>query len=213
MKLNTAGGIALIGGSAAYVGLMAMHPSHGGGAPILGPFSLSGLVHGTALTMKPVLFFGAIALTRWQGFDRPLPLLALCFYGLSAVFTMLAGAMSGLMFPYMMQAAHEPGANIDTIHDFARYTMWLNRSFAQVHVDMVAFAMLIWSLGWRGGGAFGWAVRLVGVAVALGVLGWQMSGTLNLEAHQGALWVTLGEGAWTILAAIGLLTSKEEGAR
>jgi hypothetical protein len=208
MSMERAGACALILGAIAYVALMAVHPSHGGGPNIIGTFSLSALVHATALISKPVLVFGFVALTRSQGFERPLPVLALCFYALAALFTMFAGTMSGVMFPKLAEAAHAPGADIAVIQDFARYTTWLNRSYAQVHFDLSSIAILIWSLSWRGAGMLAWGIRIVGAAVGLGVLGWQLSDTINLEARQGALLITLGHSAWAILAAFALLGRK-----
>lgn len=205
MTMERAGASALILGASAYVALMAVHPSHGGGPDIIGTFSLSALVHATALVGKPVLVFGFVALTRGQGFERPLPVLALCFYALAALFTMFAGTMSGVMFPHLAEAAHTPGANMANIQEFARYTMWLNRSYAQVHFDLSSIAILLWSLGWRGTGAIAWAVRIVGIGVGLAVLGWQLSDTISFEARQGALLITVGHSVWSILAAAALL--------
>lgn len=208
MTTERAGAVALILGASAYVTLMAVHPSHGGGPNIIGTFGLSALVHATALVGKPVLVFGFVALTRSQGFERPLPVLALCFYALAALFTMFAGTMSGVMFPHLTEAAHTPGADMANIQDFARYTMWLNRSYAQVHFDLSSIAILLWSLGWRGTGTISWAVRIVGIGLSLAVLGWQLSDTINFEARQGALLITLAHSLWSILAALTLLHRK-----
>ncbi len=209
MKMERAGAIALILGASAYIALMAVHPSHGGDDPdIIGTFSLSAAVHATALVGMPVLVFGFVALTRCQGFDRPLPVLALSFYALAALFTMFAGTMSGLMFPYLVEAAHAPGGDMASIQEFAQYTMWLNRSYAQAHFDLASIAILLWSLGWRGAGALAWAVRIVGIAVSLAVLGWQLSDTISFEARHGALLITLGHSLWSILAAATLLQSR-----
>jgi len=98
-----------------------------------------------------------------------------------------------------------PGGDVASIQEFARYTTWLNRSFAQVHFDLASIAILIWSLGWRGRGVLDWAVRALGVAVGAGVIAWQLSGTINFEARQGSLLITLGHGLWTMLAAATLV--------
>lgn len=209
MTLERAGAIALILGASAYIALMAVHPSHGGGGNVIGTFSLSALVHATALVAKPVLVFGFVVVTRDQGFERPLPLLALTFYTLAALFTMFAGTMSGVMFPKLAEAAHAPDGDIANIQEFARYTMWLNRSYAQVHFDLASIAILLWSLGWRGVGALAWAVRIFGTAVGLGVIGWQLSGTINFEARQGSLLITLGHSLWSMLAAATLLLQRK----
>lgn len=214
MSMKRAGGVALIAGAAIYIALMAVHPSHGGGPNIIGTFSLSAVVHAAALIGKPILVFGFVVLTQAQGSERPLPLLALSFYALAALFTMFAGTLSGVVFPKLIEVAHAPGADIASIQAFARYTTWLNRSFAQVHFDLASIAILIWSLGWRGGGVLDRAVRGCGVAVGASVIAWQLSGTINFEARQGALLITLGHGLWTMLAAATLLaTTRKDSTR
>lgn len=205
MSMERSGGIALAVGALAYIALMAVHPSHAGGHPIIGTFSLSGVVHATALVVQPILVFGFVVFTRHISFGRPLALLGLCFYVISAFFTMMAGTMSGLMFPFMVSAAHQPGADMESIRAFAQYTTWLNRSFAQVHFDLASLAILFWSIGLPAKSPLGWIARVAGVAVAVGVLGWHLSGAMNIEARQGALIVTLAQGAWTLLVAAMLL--------
>lgn len=208
MNMERAGALALIVAGVAYAALMAVHPSHAGGHPVIGSFSLSGVVHAVALTLKPILVFGYIVFARHLGLDRPVILLGLCFYLMSAMFTMLAGTMSGLVFPYIIEAAHAPGADVDGIREFARYTTWLNRSFAQVHYNIAAIGILLWSIGWAAKSVIDWIGRAVGVVGSLFVLGWQLSGTINFEAQQGALWVTLAQVAFALAAALALLTAK-----
>lgn len=210
MSMERAGGLALATGAIAYIALMSVHPSHAGGNPQFGPFTLSGIVHGVALTVKPILVFGFFAFSRWLSFEKPLVALAFSFYALAALFTMLAGTMSGLMFPYMVAAAHAPGGDVESIRLLAQYTTWLNRSFAQVHYDFVSVAILLWSIAWPAKSPLAWIARALGVAVGVGVLGWQFSGTMNLEACQGALIVTAAQGVWTLCAAAALLHAKKD---
>jgi hypothetical protein len=207
MNMERWGAVALIVASLFYIALMAVHPSHAGG-PIIATFSLSGVVHATAMVMKPVFLFGIIVFSRHLGWERPLVLLGLCFYVLAAPFTMLAGTMSGVVFPYMIQAAHTPGADVAAIQPFAQYTTWLNRSFALVHYQLVSIAILLWCIAWPARGALAWIARVVGFISAAGVIGWFLSGTINLEARQGALIVTVAHGLWTLLAAAVLLTTR-----
>jgi hypothetical protein len=200
MTLDRAGAAALILGSIAYIALMAVHPSHVG-APIIGHLSLSALVHGTALATAPVLAFGYVALAVRLGFDRALPVLGLTFALLGIVFGMLAGTMSGLVIPEIMQAAHvsahpgpmpaDPEALRAQLQAAANYT--------------------VWCLSWTGRGVAGWVVRGLGVLAGGAILAWQISGTSNLEAGHGALVVTLGQSLWTLMAASLLLAKRENG--
>lgn len=219
MNLDRGGAVALILGSIAYIALMAVHPSHIG-APVLGHLSLSALVHGTALATAPVLAFGYVALAARLGFDRPIPVLGLSFALLGIVFGMMAGTMSGLVIPEIMQAGHvshqpgpvptDPEALRAQLQASANYTVWLNRSFAQVHYAMFSVAMILWSLAWTGRGFASWIVRGLGVLLGLAILAWQISGASNLEAGHGALMVTLGQSLWTLLGASLLLSPRKD---
>lgn len=218
MDLDRGGAAALIFGSLAYIALMAVHPSHVG-APVLGHLSLSALVHGTALASAPVLAFGYVALAARLGFDRVIPVLGLAFALLGIVFGMMAGTMSGLVIPEIMQAgriSHHPGSvPVDPealrvqLQASANYTVWLNRSLAQVHYAMFSVAMILWSIAWTGRGVAGSIVRGLGLLVGAAILAWQISGMSNLEAGHGALVVTLGQSLWTLMAASLLLSPRK----
>ena len=219
MNLDRGGAVALILGSIAYIALMAVHPTHAGGVPVLGHLSLSALVHGTALATAPVLAFGYVALAARLGFDRAIPVLGLAFALLGIVFGMLAGTMSGLIIPEIMQAAHvtrhagaapvDPVALQAQLQGAANYTVWLNRSFAQVHYAMFSVAMILWCVAWAGRGLAGWVVRGLGLLIGLAILAWQISGMSNLEAGHGALIVTLGQSLWALMASSLLLSPRK----
>jgi hypothetical protein len=216
MANQKAGAWALILGALSFVALMAAHPSHADGAPIIGALTLSSIVHGTAFAMQPILLFGFWSLTRWIG-DRALAQMGLCFYALAAVLTILAASMSGLIIPHIIAVAHHaqgalmPGpVDPSSLQPLANYSVWLNRSFASIHVVYFAAAMLLWSIAWSRQSILGWVVRAVGAVVGLGVIAWAVSGTMTLEAQHGALLVTLVQMAWTLLAAIAMLTSRDE---
>lgn len=220
MNLDRGGAAALIVGSIAYIALMAVHPTHVG-APVLGHLSLSALVHGTALATAPVLAFGYVALAARLGFDRAVPVLGLAFALLGIMFGMMAGTMSGLVIPEIMQAGHgshhpgpmpaDPEALRAQLQASANYTVWLNRSFAQVHYAMFSVAMILWCIAWTGRGVAGWVVRGLGALIGIAILSWQISGMSNLEAGHGALVVTLGQSLWTLIAAALLLSPREKG--
>ena len=215
MTNEKAGAWALILGALSFVALMVAHPSHVEGAPIIGTLTLGAIVHGTAFATQPILLFGFWQLTQWSG-DRALARLALCFYGLAAMLTILAASMSGLIIPQIIAVAHHaqgalmPGpVDPNSLQPLANYSVWLNRSFASVHVVYFAVAMLLWSIAWSRKGILGWIVRAVGALVGVGVIAWAVSGTMTLEAQHGALMVTLVQMAWTLLAAAAMLMSRD----
>lgn len=214
MTNEKAGASALILGALSFIALMAAHPSHAEGPPIIGMLTLGAIVHGTAFATQPILLFGFWQLTHWIG-DRALAKIGLCFYALAAVLTVLAASMSGLIIPQIIAVAHHaPGALIPgpvdptTLQPLANYSVWLNRSFASLHFVYFAVAMLLWSIAWPRAGALSWVARIVGVLVGVGVIVWAVSGTMTLEAQHGALLLTLAQMAWTLLAAAAMLTIK-----
>lgn len=221
MSLDRWGAGALILGSIAYIALMAVHPQHIG-PPVLGHLSLSALVHGTALFIGPMFAFGYWVLAARLGLDRGLPGIGLAFALIGIVFGMFAGTMSGLVIPEIMQAGHithgqvQHGAPIDPealrrqLQAQANYTVWLNRSFAQVHYAMFSLAMICWCIAWTQRGVAGWVVRVLGLLLGVGVLAWQLSGHSNLEAQHGALMVTLAQYLWTLIAASLLLSPRKD---
>lgn len=198
MSVQKAGALALVGGMIAYIALMAAHPSHAEGGPVIAGIALNSLVHGTAILAAPVLLFGAVALTQWLGFNRPLPLLALCFYAIGTAAVMGAASMSGLVMAQLVTAAHTHGAAASGVpfQGLANLTHWINQAFAHIHTAMMSIAVLLWSLAWPKG----WVIRVLGLVIGIGTLAWQLSGTLMLNVHgMGA--VVLLQAIWTISAA------------
>lgn len=206
-----AGAWALILGALSFVALMAAHPSHVGGA-LIGPLSLSDIVHGAAFLMQPVLLYGFWVLTRFMG-DRPLAQIGLCFYGLSATLTMMAATMSALVIARIVDAAHHPEAagravDVGALQQFANYTVWLNRAFASVHVGLFSVAIVLWAIAWPSRTPLALLTRASGVLVGGAVIAWALSGTMTLEAGHGALLVTIAQMSWTLLAAAALLGAR-----
>jgi hypothetical protein len=213
------GGWALILGALSFIALMVVHPMMAGGGPVIGALSLSGIVHGTAIVMQPVLLWGFWQLTRLMA-ERPLAQIALCFYALAAALTLMAAAMSGLIIPEILHAAHAPASMPgpapedphvlqQTLQGQAIYTVWLNQAFAFVQVGLFAIAILLWSIAWPGRTPFVILVRSVGVLGGIGVIAWALSGAMTLEAQHGALLVTVVQMAWTLLAATAMLISRD----
>ncbi|MDZ4867313.1 MAG: hypothetical protein SGI91_08345 [Alphaproteobacteria bacterium] len=199
MTNERAGAIALIAGTIAMIGVMALHPEGVHAGPGAQPVLRLGLiVHGVAIAATPLLTFGFFALSRHIGFDRPLAALAFFFFAFGAIAVMLAAAMSGLVATRLI----EGGAN----HDLLRLEWYLNQAFATIHVAMFSAAFVLYALAWPHKGALGAALQVAGFAIGLGVLAWLFSGTLTLNVHgMGA--VMLAHGLWIILAAFAMLLS------
>lgn len=199
MTNERAGAIALIAGTIAMLGVMALHPSGIHAGPDASMALRVGLiVHAVAIATTPLLTFGFFTLSRHIGFDRPLSALAFVFFAFGAVAVMLAAAMSGLVATRLIEA----GAN----HDLLQLEWYLNQAFATIHVAMFSVSFVLYALAWPHKGALGAALQIAGFAVGLGVLAWLFSGTLTLNVHgMGA--VMLAHGLWIVLAGLALLAS------
>ena len=203
MSNQRAGAWALIASSAAFVLIMAVHPTHVGAPGALG-VTLNGAVHAAALLMIPLWAYGGLALHDHAGRDRPLSTLALTFWLFAAGAILVAATISGFVTPRAIDFAQQSEAGAPALH----LAVWLNRGFAQANAAMTALAILLWSIAWPGGRA-ALALRLWGGAVALGLLGWQASGTLALDVHQ-TLIVTIAIASWLVPAALTVLLHRED---
>ncbi len=206
MKLESAGGVALLAGTLAMIAVMAHHPSgvpHGSEAGAV--MRLGIIVHAVAIATVPLTTFGFFALTRSIGFDNAPATLGFFFYLFGAVAVMLAAAMSGLVAPRLIEAQMAAAAaDQSMIHALLRLEWYLNQSFAQIHVALFSAAIALWSLGWPGKGVLAAAIQIAGLVIGIGVFAWLVSGTLTLDVRgMGA--VVLAQSAWIVLAAFGLL--------
>lgn len=209
MNIERTGALALILGTVAMLGVMALHPSGVPHTADAGRIVLLGIVvHGVAIAFAPVLTFGMFALTRSIGFATPAASLAFFFYLFGAIAVMLAATMSGLVAPRLIQAlTAATGADKDLLHGLLRLEWYLNQSFATLHVGFFSAALVLYAFAWPEKGALAAAIQIAGFLVGIGVFGWLVSGTLTLNVHgMGA--VVIAQGAWFILAAIGLLSRK-----
>lgn len=205
MTIERAGALALILGTVAMLGVMALHPSgvpHNADADRV--MLLGIVVHGVAIAVAPVLTFGMFALTRSIGFAKPGASLAFFFYLFGAITVMLAATMSGLVAPRLIQAlTAATGADKDLLHGLLRLEWYLNQSFATLHVAFFSGALVLYALAWPDKGVLAAAIQIAGFLVGLGVFAWLVSGTLTLNVHgMGA--VVVAQGAWFVLAGIGL---------
>jgi hypothetical protein len=209
MKLEEAGAAALIAGTIAMIGVMALHPTGIGHADdVAKTLRLGLIVHAIAIGGAPLLTFGAFALTRSIGFDKPLASLGFVAYAFGAVAVMLAATMSGLVAPRLIETLSAASVSEQSLtHGLLRLEWYLNQSFATLHVALFSAALIAWSLAWPDKGALAAAVQIVGLAAGAGILAWLFSGALTLDVHgMGA--VVLAHGAWFALAAFGLLARR-----
>ncbi|MEO6579983.1 MAG: hypothetical protein ABIN83_02380 [Sphingomicrobium sp.] len=201
------GAIVLGIASLTMMGVMLVHPSHIDQAPVLGPFGFSGVVHAFAILAHVAFLYGAWSLSRYQGFDRATPGLALAFAGLAAVAMVNAAMISMFVVPFA--AGHAMPGTVDPHNAAAQGVhVWVaaNRGFAQIYVALQSIAIAIWALAWRGN-----AMRAAGLIAGLGVLAWQLTGWFQPSVHTMPI-VMIVQGAWLIAAASIMFRSADQSA-
>lgn len=195
-------GIALIAGSLVGLVVMALHPTgrdlfHSGHFESV--LQLSTAVHLLALGSTPLMFLGALGLSRRLSFASNLVIAALAFYAFSLIAVMNAAIMSGLVnssVARMMSTATPPES--DTWSVLFHYTGHLNQSYALVYVVGSSLAIFLWSLFMartavlsRGIGIYGCIIAPI---TALAVL----AGHVRLDVH-GFGAIILTQSIWFIL--------------
>ena len=99
------------------------------------------------------------------------------------------------------------GPDKELLHGLLRLEWYLNQSFATLHVGFFSAAIVLYAAAWPEKGLIAAAIQIAGFVIGIGVFAWLVSGTLTLNVHgMGA--VVIAQGAWFILAAIGLATRK-----
>ena len=210
MRREALGGTALIAGAVMGLVTMALHPT---GGDVMrdarGQGALALAVHALALTAVPIAAYGAVALTRRLAPGGGLAELALAFYAVSAVATLMAATASGLLAPGLIaRLATLDGDARVVAGEVLHYNGSVNQAFARVLVGASSIAIGLWSAEilrtgrlHRGTGVFGCVVALLTLVVLL-------SGHLRLDVH-GFGAVVLAQSVW--LVAVGMELRRGDG--
>ena len=207
----------LVAGSVAGLITMVLHPVGPHGDVLPSPHALAMLalldraVHGLALASLPVLFLGALVLTRRLAADNRTALAALVVYGFALVAIMSAGCMSGFVGADILSKLVEGDPKLESRRMMLDYTFRLNQAYSSVYLVGSCAAIILWSLE---------TVRARRLPVGLGVYGLVLgpvlmvalfSGWLPLNVHGFGL-VVLLQSIWFIGAGASLMRSGDDGA-
>lgn len=203
-------GIALIAGMAGTIITMAFHPT---GHDLVAPghsesmMQLNVAVHSLALVSIPILFLGALGLTRRLAAPNRLGLAGLVLFGFAEVAVMIAATASGLVAPGLFHhIAAEPNM-ADTWRAVLTLNGHLNQAFAMVYVVASSAAIVLWSAAILRSSTFPRALGIYGSILGPLTLFAMLSGHLRLNVHGFGL-VVLGQAVWFISA--GVLLWKEK---
>lgn len=224
MTNERAGPMALIVGAILSILVFAFHPTHVVEQRVLGPFTLSQLVHGTALLGVPLLAYGLWQLGEWLGLDRAPARLAVILSMLAAAATVNAAVISNFVTPaaakmsiighgalphaapaHGSSAAAAPAGHGSTSHmtmpPLVAVAVATNRGFAQVHVAFLSLALLLFGVAIRSRNLLlGWS----GVAFGIGPVLWQLSGQFAPSTHTMPL-IVFPQALWMIAAGTVML--------
>lgn len=192
MRRETLGGWCMIAGAVMGMTTMAFHPTGGGHA------ALALAVHALGIAAAPIAFYGGWVLTRRLAAGGALSELALAFYGLSTVATLLAAAASGFQASDLIaQVAASEGEARAAAAAVLHYNSAWNQAFAKVLVAASSVAIGLWSLEIVRTGLMRRAAGIVGCVVSIITLLALFSGHLRLDVH--------GFGAVVLLQAVWLI--------
>lgn len=221
--VRRSGAWALIAGSVLACLVFAFHPSHVDPQPLIGVFTLSQIVHATALLAAPLLLYGMWAMADWLGLRTGAVRLGLVLAGFAMLLTVNAAVVSSFVTPAAARASSNGGAPRVTAHSMpalksaaaehskaalrhpmpplVQVAVSLNRGLAQAHVALLSLALLF----------FGWSLRgrstlfaASGAIVGALPLMWQLSGTFSPSTHTMPL-IVFPQSAWLIGVALRML--------
>jgi hypothetical protein len=167
-------------------------------------------VHVLAIAGVPILFLGAMALSRRLNAPHRLSLIGLVFYALGLIAVVIAAAISGFVGTEVLREMIKHGANGGTQwHLLMAYNFRINQAFAAIFSNATCVAIVLWSgaivkerLLPVGLGIYG--LILGSVVIILLAMGW-----MRLDVHGEGL-IVFGEAIWFIAAAISLWRLADE---
>lgn len=140
-------GLALIAGSVGVIITLSLHPSgHISPDQIDSVARRLVVVHGLALACLPVLFLGAVGLSRRLAMPDRIATAALVLYGFAALAMMNAAVFDGLVSPDLLRQiiANSPPAR-DGWRMIMQFNGYVDQAFADVFVAAASAAVMLWS--------------------------------------------------------------------
>jgi hypothetical protein len=211
MTDNRLSALALITGTVGSIITMTLHPTgHIAVADIEPMIPMLIAVHALALACVPLLFLGALGLSRQLASNGRLAVTGLALYTFALVAVMNAAVADGLVAPSVLRqivaSAGSPAA-IDSWKMMSHYNFYVNQAYAQAFVAASAVAILLWSISiWRGK-ELTRNLGIYGCILAPVTLLALFSGRLKLDAHGFGI-VIFTQAVWFIVAGILLLRSE-----
>ena len=212
MTDNRMSGAALIAGMTGFIITMAFHPTgHDLGSPEHAAFMmrLNVAVHSLALVSIPILFLGALGLTKFLNAPNRLALAGLVLFGFAEVAVMNAAAVSGLIVPGVFHHMTAESGLADTWRAVLQLCAHMNQAFALIFVVASSAAIVLWSVAVLRSHVFSRALAMYGCFIGPLTIIVVVSGHLALNVH-GFGMVALSQAIWFIAAGVQLCQKKNE---
>src|ERR1700680_217697 len=194
------GGIALIAASFGGILTMALHPTV---RDLFAPDKLAPMalllvgVHALAVVSLPVLFLGALALSRRLASPDRLALSALVIYGFALASVLVAAVVDGFVDPSLAREIMTTAPpETEGWRIALYYNGFLNQSFARVFLVASSTSIVLWSVSILRSRTLAPTVAIYGLLVGPTVVIAVVSG-LRLDPH-GAGLLILGQSIWYI---------------
>ena len=212
MTDNRMSGAALIAGMVGFIITMALHPTgHDLGSPEHAAFMmrLNVAVHSLALVSIPILFLGALGLTKFLNVPNRLAVAGLVLFGFAEVAVMNAAAVSGLIVPGVFHhMTAEPGS-ADAWRAVLQLCGHMNQAFALIFVVASSLAIVLWSVAIFRSHLLSRSLALYGCIFAPLTIIFVVFGRLPLNVH-GFGMVALVQAIWFIAAGVQLCARSKE---
>ncbi|HVT60635.1 MAG TPA: hypothetical protein VHR45_19835 [Thermoanaerobaculia bacterium] len=207
------GGIALITGSVALLVIMTLHPSGHDLLAAADQFAfqafLTAAVHTLGLAAMPVLFLGALALSRRLAAPDRLAVAALVVYGFALVAGMAAAAVSFLAPDLTREAvtAAAPAAEQSRLR--FQCTGHRIQAFAKLYTVASSMAILLWSTAILKSKSLAPVLAIYGLLLGAVIILAVLSGNRRPGVHGFGL-VVLSQAVWFILIGAVLLRQQDD---
>lgn len=210
MTDDTKGGIALIAASFGGIVTMGLHPTV---RDLFAPDKLAPMalllisVHALAVASLPVMFLGAIALSRRLASPDRLALAALVIFGFALTAVLVAAVVDGFVVPSLARKIMTTAPPTSELWRIALYyNGLLNQEFARVFLVASSTSIVLWSFSILRSRMLPPSVAIYGLLVAPAVIIAVVSG-IRLDPH-GAGLLILGQSLWFIV--VGLLLGRSK---
>jgi len=212
MTNDRASGLALMAGSAGLIIALALHPD-GRALFVPGQWEPAArrlmAVHSLALATLPLLFFGALGLSRRMGPDDHCGAAAIVCYGFSMAAIMTGVVCDGLVSPGLAwEIVNASGTAGPGWRIAFNYNSMLDMAFMRVFVVASSAAIMLWSMSMVRGRQFARAGGIYGLILAALALITLLSGLMTKYEHLFGM-VFVGQAIWFINAGVQLCRIKE----